>query len=159
MKKYILAVSSFLFLLCISCNNPGGDAKTDDIKMNNQSKRNLDATHIIYNAYHSGDIGKIDSVIATTYVNHTSKGDIGIDTLKARIVKFYAASKDAKFEIIKELADDEYVFSRMRFTGTTDGSAGMPAGSYNMRLLEVFRFKDGKAVEQWVFAEPKEMGR
>jgi predicted SnoaL-like aldol condensation-catalyzing enzyme len=60
-------------------------------------------------------------------------------------------------EIIKELADDEYVFSWLRFTGTTSGIMGMPAGPYNMTSIEVVRFKDGKAVEHWGFMEPREM--
>ena len=60
-------------------------------------------------------------------------------------------------EIIKELADDEYVFSWMRFTGSSDGSMGMPAGPYDMKSIEVVRFKDGKAVEHWGFMEPREM--
>lgn len=59
-------------------------------------------------------------------------------------------------ELIKELADDEYVFSLMRFTGTSDG-AMMPAGPYDMQALQVVRFKDGKAVEHWEYMEPREM--
>ena len=70
---------------------------------------------------------------------------------------WHGASKDAKAEIIKELADDDYVFSWMRFTGSSDGSMGMPAGPYDMTSIEVVKFKDGKAVEHWGFMEPREM--
>lgn len=152
MKKYLLAVVASLFLFCMSCNNKAGDDK-----MSGQVEKNIAASHVVSDAFQTGDISKIDSVVASDFVDHTERGDMGRDSLKAMITMWHGASKDAKMEIIKELADDEYVFSWMRFTGTSDGSMGMPAGPYDMRSIEVVRFKDGKAVEHWGFMEPREM--
>ena len=45
----------------------------------------------------------------------------------------------------------------MRFTGTSDGSMGMPKGPYDMKAVEVEKFKDGKAIEHWEFMDPAEM--
>jgi predicted SnoaL-like aldol condensation-catalyzing enzyme len=157
MKKYLFAVSSGLFLFCMSCNNPAGDTKTGDNKLSEQAEKNLAASHIVVDAFQTGDISKIDSAIASDFVDHTERGDMGRDSLKSMIKMWHGASKDAKTEIIKELADDEYVFSWMRFSGSSDGSMGMPAGPYDMRSIEVVRFKDGKAVEHWGFMEPREM--
>ena len=64
---------------------------------------------------------------------------------------------DMKMEVIKEMADDDYVFSWMRYTGTSDGSMGMPKGPYDMTAIEVVKFKDGLAIEHWGFMEPREM--
>jgi predicted SnoaL-like aldol condensation-catalyzing enzyme len=157
MKKYLLAISSCLFLLCISCDNKADDDKAGDDKISDQAEKNIAASHVVSDAFQSGDISKIDSVIASDFVDHTDRGDMGRDSLKAMIKMWHGASKDPKTEIIKELADDEYVFSWMRFTGSSDGSMGMPAGPYDMRSIEVVRFKDGKAVEHWGFMEPREM--
>lgn len=157
MKKYFLAVSACLFLFCVSCNNKAGDDKAGDDKMSGQAEKNLAASHIVVDAFQTGDISKIDSAVASDFVDHTERGDMGRDSLKAMIKMWHGASKDAKTEIIKELADDEYVFSWMRFTGSSDGSMGMPAGPYDMKSIEVVRFKDGKAVEHWGFMEPREM--
>ena len=141
----------------MSCNNKADDNSTSDGKMGSQAEKNLSASHIVSDAFQSGDISKIDSAVASDFVDHTDRGDMGRDSLKAMITMWKAASKDAKTEIIKELADDEYVFSWMRFTGSSDGSMGMPAGPYDMKSIEVVRFKDGKAVEHWGFMEPREM--
>ena len=157
MKKYFLALSACLVLICISCNNKAGDAQAGDDKMSGQAEKNLAASHIVVDAFQTGDISKIDSAVASDFVDHTERGDMGRDSLKSMIKMWHGASKDNKMEIIKELADDEYVFSWMRFTGTSDGSMGMSAGPYDMRSIEVVRFKDGKAVEHWGFMEPREM--
>ncbi|MFC0774852.1 ester cyclase [Terrimonas alba] len=157
MKKYLLAISSCLFLFCMSCNNKAGDDKMGAGKMSDQAEKNIAASHVVSDAFQTGDISKIDSVVASDFVDHTERGDMGRDSLKAMIKVMHATNKDMKMEIIKDLADDEYVFSWMRFTGTSDGSMGMPAGPYDMRSIEVVRFKDGKAVEHWGFMEPREM--
>ena len=157
MKKYLLAISSCLLLLCVSCNNEAGDVKAGDDKMSDQAEKNIAASHVVSDAFQSGDISKIDSVVASDFVDHTDRGDMGRDSLKAMITAMHATNKDMKMEIIKDLADDEYVFSWMRYRGTSDGSMGMPAGPYNMTSIEVVKFRDGKAVEHWGFMEPREM--
>ncbi|WP_276503542.1 ester cyclase [Terrimonas pollutisoli] len=157
MKKSLLAISSCLFLFCMSCNNKAGDDKMGAGKMSDQTEKNIAASHVVVDAFQSGDVSKIDDAVASDFVDHTERGDMGRDSLKSMIKMWHGASKDNKMEIIKELADDEYVFSWMRFTGTSDGSMGMPAGPYDMRSIEVVKFKDGKAIEHWGFMEPREM--
>ena len=66
---------------------------------------------------------------------------------------------ESKTEIIKELADDEYVMSWMKVSGTlkTD-MMGMKAGDkVDGKSIELSRFKDGKVVEHWTFMEPSEV--
>ncbi len=62
-----------------------------------------------------------------------------------------------KMEMIKEMADDDYVFSLMRYTGTSNGQMGMPKGPYDMKTMEVVKFKDGKAVEHWAYMQPADV--
>ena len=151
MKNYLLRVSTCCLLFCMSCNN-----KVGDDKMSDKTQKNLEASHIISDAFGTGDISKIDSAVASDFIDHTDRGDMGRDSLKAMIKMVHATNKDMKMEITRELTDDEYVFSWMRFTGTSDGSM-MPAGPYDMQAIEVVRFKDGKAVEHWEFMEPRKM--
>ena len=56
-----------------------------------------------------------------------------------------------KMTLLKEVADDDYVFSEMEFTGTNNGEPGMPKGPYDMHGVEVIKFKDGKAIEHWEY--------
>jgi predicted ester cyclase len=83
----------------------------------------------------------------------------GLDAIKKEMGQMSQMSKDMNYEVVKELADSEYVFSWMHFTGTNIvANMGMPAGSkYDMHTIEVGRFKDGKAVEHWSFGDMAEM--
>jgi predicted SnoaL-like aldol condensation-catalyzing enzyme len=53
--------------------------------------------------------------------------------------------------MIKEMVDDEFVFYWSKVSGTMQGKAT------TMSSLDVTKFKDGKAVEHWVFMDPREM--
>jgi predicted SnoaL-like aldol condensation-catalyzing enzyme len=153
--KQLFSLFAAATLCCfLSCDH----VKTaTDTKEDSAAAKNLEASHIVTKAFDSGDVSMIDSVVASDFVDHTDRGDKNRDSLKAMIIAWKADSKDSKSELIKELADGEYVFSWMRFTGTTSGTMGMPAGPYNMTSIEVIRCKDGKAVEHWGFMEPREM--
>jgi predicted SnoaL-like aldol condensation-catalyzing enzyme len=152
MKKILYAASAGLLCFCISCNS-----KDSGGKMSDKAQKNLDAAHIVSNAFMSGDVSKIDSAVASNFVDHTDKGDKNRDSLKAMITMMHAKPSDMKMELTKELADDDYVMSWMRFTGTSDGSMGMPKGPYDFTGIEVEKYKDGMAVEHWEFSNLGEM--
>jgi predicted SnoaL-like aldol condensation-catalyzing enzyme len=154
MKKLLFIISAGFFCLLISCNS-----KKEGGGMSEKAKKNLEASHIVNDAFKSGDPSKIDSVVASDFVNHTDRGDVGRDSLKAMISQMKKMG-DMKMNLLKEFADDDYVFSQMEFTGTSNGEMGMPKGPYDMHAIQVVRFKDGKAVEHWeysLFAEMMKM--
>src|SRR4051812_15300631 len=100
----------------ISCNS--GD-KSGTAGSNSMVQKNLDASHAVDKAFETGDVSGIDSVVAVEFVDHTDRGDMNRDSLKSMIKMVHAANKDMKMENIKEVADDSYVFSMMRFSGTS----------------------------------------
>jgi predicted SnoaL-like aldol condensation-catalyzing enzyme len=155
MKKTLSLFAAGLLFCCISCNNEKTASETKEAS--SATKKNLESSRIVTKAFDSGDPSMIDSVVASDFVDHTDRGDKNRDSLKAMIVAWKADSKDSKTEVIKELGDDDYVFSWMRFTGTSSGTMGMPAGPYDMNGIEVVRFKDGKAVEHWGFMQVADM--
>lgn len=152
MKKILFAISAGLVFCFISCNNE----KTES-KESSAAQKNLEATRTVTKAFETGDISAIDSVIASDFVDHTDMGDMNRDSLKVMITLMHSKGENMKSEIIKELADDDYVMSWMRFSGNSDGSMGMPKGPYNMEAIEVVKFKDGKAIEHWEFMTKAEM--
>src|SRR5687767_5196009 len=81
----------------------------------------------------------------------------GRESLKAMVNMIHSNFKDMKMEKVREVADDEYVFTWMRYSGTSDGAMGMPKGPYDMSAIEVAKFKDGKAVEHWSFMDMQDM--
>jgi len=162
MKQIIsLFAIAFVFGL-ISCSNDktektGTDTMSSDKKASPMAEKNLAAARAVSNAFGSGDASGIDSVVASDFVDHTERGDKNRDTLKAMITMMRKSFPDMKMDMLREFADDEYVFQLMRFTGTSNGQMGMPKGSYDMQAIEVSKFKDGKAVEHWEYMTVPEM--
>lgn len=152
MRKILIAVSA-LFCLA-SCSSPANaPAKTDDM-----AQKNLASGRAISKAFETGDNALIDSAVSDDFLDHTDQGDKkGKDSLKAMVTWMHTNMKDMKMETIREVADDDYVFQWMRYTGTSDGAMGMPVGPYDMHMIEVSKYKDGKAIEHWSYVDMKEM--
>ena len=155
MKKIFLSLTAGFVFIIISCNDKTAGTSTG---LSTQAQKNLDASREISKAFGSGDVSKIDSVVASDFVDHTAdRGDVGRDSLKAMMVMVNREFPDSKMETLKEFADDDFVFTQMRFTGTSNGQMGMPVGPYDMRAIQVTKFRDGKAVEHWEYMEMADM--
>ena len=151
MKKiFFVAIAG---VLCITaCNNATSD------KSSGAREKNMAASDAILKAFGTGDVSKLDSFVSADFVDHTDQGDKkGLDSLKAMVTMVHGSFKDMKQEKVHEVADDDYVFSWMHYTGTSDGAMGMPKGPYSMNSIEVSKFKDGKTTEHWGFVDMKEM--
>ena len=156
MKKISFAAFAGLFCICTSCNHDG--VNTSYNKENSQQQQNIAASDVVNKAFEKGDVSGIDSVVADDFLDHTDRGDKkGRDSLKAMVKFYYANFKNMKTEKIREVADGDYVWSWMHYSGTTDGSMGIPKGPYDMRGVELSKFKDGKAVEHWGFMDMQDM--
>jgi predicted ester cyclase len=83
----------------------------------------------------------------------------GIDSLKAFILASHEHIKNLKMELTKELADDEYVMSWVQFKGTGDGQENTVQGNFNVRDMEITRFKNGKAVEHWEAMDMRDVSK
>ncbi|MES2882804.1 MAG: ester cyclase [Bacteroidota bacterium] len=154
MRKILIAAFAGLFCICTSCNNAPVTANA----MSDEEQKNLAASQTITKAFQTGDVAGIDSVVADNFLDHTDRGDFtGRDSLKSMVKWVHANFKDAKTETIQEVAKGEYVWSWMRYTGTSNGVPGMPNGPYDMQAVELAKFKDGKAVEHWNFMETQDM--
>jgi len=156
MKRILSFLTIALGCTCISCNT----TKTEG-GLSAAAQKNLDAMHGVTHTFETKDFSKLGDFIAADAVDHAGeKGDVkGLENMKAAFEKEAAGMENSKAEVIKELADDEYAMSWMRFTGSyAKEEMGHKAGEkYDMRSLEVAKFKDGKATEHWTMMEPGEM--
>ncbi len=154
MKKILFILIAGVSLLFVSCTakNEGGMSAT--------AKKNLETGQAISKCFETGDFSKLGDYIAEDAVDHAgAQGDVkGLANIKSEMEKMMAGMTETKSEIIKELADDEYVMSWMRFIGTLKvDMMGMKAGDkVDSRAIELSRFKDGKVTEHWTFMEPSE---
>jgi predicted SnoaL-like aldol condensation-catalyzing enzyme len=154
MKKIFFA--AFAGLLFVSC-----DSKTEATSENKESspeQKNRAAFDSISKAFQTGEITGIDSLVADDFVDHSDKGDVkGRDSLKAMITTMHNSLKEMKTETVNTAANGDYVYGWMRYSGTGDGSMGMPKGPYDFTSIELVKFKDGKASEHWAFMQMKDM--
>jgi predicted ester cyclase len=157
MKKLLTMLVPGLMLFVLSCNNK---SDTPASTLSPAAQKNLDAMHGVTTCFETKDFSKLGDYIATDAVDHAGEtGDIkGLDSMKTEFAKWTAAV-DEKGEIIKELADDDYVMSWMHYTGTykTDGMGHKAGDKLDMKGIELAKFKDGKAVEHWMMMEPADL--
>src|SRR5687767_11520884 len=119
MKKILFAAFAAL-LSFSSCDTD--TTRTSDDNDNTQEQKNIAASNVISKAFETGDVSGIDSVVSDDFIDHTAEGDMkGRDSLKASIRFIHSTFKDMKMEKIRKIADDDYVFSWMRYSGTSDG--------------------------------------
>jgi predicted SnoaL-like aldol condensation-catalyzing enzyme len=156
MKKLLVAATTAMLCLLISCNDAGTAAKTDTDEQG-KTKSSFD---MIHNALETGDVSKLDSIIDKDIVDHSGPmGDVkGIDSVKKWFVDFHNNTKDVKVESIATAVNGDYGFDYNRMTGTfTAPFMGMPAGAFTMTAVDVVKLKDGKATDHWGYMDPKEM--
>lgn len=141
----------------IACNNKTSNSSSDNSSL---AKQNLEAMHNISKAFETGDTSLITNSVADNFIHHREYGDIkSRDSLKALILASHEHIKNLKMETVKELADDEYVMAWVQFSGTGDGQANTMPGYFNVRGVEIMRFKNGKAVEHWEAMEMRDVMR
>jgi predicted SnoaL-like aldol condensation-catalyzing enzyme len=157
MRKIFFVLSAGLFCFFTACNSDTKTASSTSSTDNSVTQKNLDANQVVMKSFETGDASMIDSAVSSDFVGHTEHGDMNRDSLKAMIVSMHKEFPDMKMETTKELGDNDYVFSLIRNSGTSNGAMGMPKGPFEMHSIEVSRFKDGKAVEHWSYVDAGEM--
>lgn len=145
MKKIALVFLAAGSIFFLSCNSGGGMSAT--------AKKNMEVNDAIMKAYEAGDFTKMGDYIAADAVDHGGEtGDIkGLDNIVSEMKRYRTMMPNMKVEMTRSLADDEYVYTWGKMTGTMNGK------TVTMSSVDVSKFKDGKAVEHWVYMDPKEM--
>jgi predicted ester cyclase len=154
MKKLFFILAVVILNSLIACNSDAGG-------MSATAKKNKDVNDAITKAYEAGDFSKMGDYIAADAVDHGgSTGEVkGLDNIVADMKKYHEQMPDMKMETFRTMADDEYVMTWGKMSGTakTDGM-GMKAGQkMEVNSVDVAKFKDGKAVEHWIFMDPNDM--
>ena len=125
--------------------------------MSSAAQKNLATARAVAKMFVSGDYSKVGDYIAADAVDHAGmQGDVkGLDSIKANFNQINTMMGNFKNEVVREVADDEYVFQWLKETATAkkDGM-GMKAGQTStMNAIEVSRFSNGKIVEHWTFVD------
>jgi predicted SnoaL-like aldol condensation-catalyzing enzyme len=146
MRKLLSLAAIGACSLLIACSsNSGGMSAT--------AKKNLETNQAITKAYEAGEFDKMKDLIAPDAIDHAGEnGDVkGLDSIVASMKRYKAMAPDMKGTTIREMADDEYVFS----WGTSEGT--MNGQKMSMTAVDIAKFKDGKAIEHWMFMTPADI--
>ena len=117
-------------------------------------QRNLDLQKQWGEAVASGNLDKLDDILADDFVDH-DPGDQSPDRegVKAFFRGFRKAFPDLKPEVVELHADDNgYVTMRYNVSGTHKGTfmGFAPTGrTFETSAMQMARFEDGKCVERW----------
>ena len=158
MKKVlsILSLASICFLMSCSSKKEGGTS--------GRAKKNLEANEAIMKMFEAGDWSKAGDYIAKDGVDHAGEnGDIkGLDSIMANFNRMGSMMGNMKNEIVKALADDDYVMCWIKGTATAKmdmPTMGMKAGqTQTSNSVEVAKFNaDSKVTEHWSFMDMGEM--
>ena len=139
MKKLFFILTVVILNSLVACNSG----------MSSTAKKNKEVNDAIMKAFEAGDFSKMGDYIAADAVDHGGeKGDVsGLENIVAAMKGYREQMGEMKSETIRELADDDYVMTWSKVTGK----------SVNMTSIDVSKFKDGKAVEHWIYMDPRDM--
>ncbi len=101
-----------------------------------------------------GNLGFIDQVTATNYVDHTAPPGVpsGLAGEKAWFAMLHAAFPDGKTTVEDIVAEGDKVVVRGKMVGTQKGEfMGIPATGKRVEIhgIDISRFQNGKSVEHW----------
>ncbi len=154
MKKLAFAFSVVILSCLITCTNNNAH----EGHMSEKAEKNLEHIKAIIGMFETLDFSKVGDHIAADGVDHTGPtGEVkGLDNIKATFSQYSGMISDAKNEVIKELADDDYsmVWLKQSWTAKVDDPMmKMKAGDKgNAESVEVCKHgADGKITDHWSF--------
>jgi len=110
---------------------------------------------LIEEAFNAGNIGVVDELVATDFVNHDSalpEPTVGQAAAKASIQGYRAAFPDLRLTIEEQLAGGDLVATRWSAKGTQQGELmGMaPTGKQaTVTGITIDKIVDGRIAESW----------
>jgi steroid delta-isomerase-like uncharacterized protein len=149
-----------ILLLITMLMTPMGCGFSDNLS----KAQNTEVVQIVFSEVFSrGNVDLVDELYAADFVGHfpaeTFRGREGI---RSHILSHRTAFPDWTEEIEDLIAEQDQVVARFRSRGTNLGNfLGNPPTGNRIEISEVaiFKLKDGKIVEQWVYPDILSMQR
>jgi steroid delta-isomerase-like uncharacterized protein len=126
--------------------------------------RNVKILHVVFSEIWSkGNVDLIDDVYAEDFVGHFPAGTVhGREGLLSRVTAHRRAFPDWTEKVDDTIAEGDRVAMRFTSRGTNLGEfLGNPPTGNSVEISEVaiFRLREGKVVEQWVYPNMLSMQR
>jgi steroid delta-isomerase-like uncharacterized protein len=120
------------------------------------SEENKAIARAVYEAWETGDLDRLDDLIAPDAVDHdpyNPHGSEGLEGFKKTITMYREAFPDTQFAIEDQIAEGDRVVTRWTATGTHEGElmGAAPTGKKaSVTGIGIDRIEDGKIAEVWV---------
>lgn len=161
MKKILWIIQLAVIFFAISCKNESTTSTTKE------PSKNEAAVQEAYKAFETGDVSKMDSLLAPDCIDHNGgpmgKEIKGRDGIKQMFTTMHNSMSDMKMTSDVMSSEGDYVFAWVHMTGTTtanpDPTLGMPANTkMDMKMVDVLKFNsDGKCTDHWGYMDPNDM--
>lgn len=109
-----------------------------------------------YETFRSGDVQVLDSILSDDFVDHSDSRDQGRDSLKYFIQTVYAHKGGLRSEIVRQVADSNYVFTWLRYAAT-EQDLNASQTNFDMQSIGVALFREGQIIEHWEFANVQDL--
>ncbi|MEV5974969.1 ester cyclase family protein [Streptomyces sp. NPDC051921] len=96
----------------------------------------------VYNAHR---LDRMPEFYAPDILNHGGQGEVGVDSLRARVGMMFTAFSDAVAEIEHIVAQHDRVLVFLHWTGHLSGADD----ELSLRTANLYRVADGKIAEHW----------
>jgi steroid delta-isomerase-like uncharacterized protein len=113
-----------------------------------------DVVNGIYDAVSSGDLDRLDDLLADDLVEHEEFP--GLEPNKEGVKQFFgifrSAFPDLQMKAHQVIAEDDLVCARFTFTGTHQGEfMGMPPSGKRVEVqgMDIVRIREGQVIEHW----------
>jgi steroid delta-isomerase-like uncharacterized protein len=118
------------------------------------SEPNTAAFIAICNIFNTGDLTRVEDLLADDYIEHDLPPGIeqGVIGFRQLVAMYRSAFPDVRSWVEQVVAQDDLVAARLVTTGTHTGTLmGIPATGKKINIQEfhVCRFTNGKCVEHW----------
>jgi steroid delta-isomerase-like uncharacterized protein len=139
---------------------PLGCGPSDD----HSKAENLEVVRVVFSeVWSKGNVDLVDDLYTADFVGHFPAGTFhGREGIRSRVIAHRTAFPDWTEQIEDTIAEQDRVVARFRSAGTNLGEfLGSPPTGNRIEISEVaiFKLKDGKIVEQWVYPDMLSMQR
>ena len=109
--------------------------------------------------YDHGDVTVFETLYAPGFTHHskvTTESHAGGLGEAQSMARFRAAIPDVRFRVLSQLAEDDWVATRLRISGHPVSSYGPVVGTediFDVHSLVLFRLDGGRVAEEWLFVD------
>ncbi len=153
MKKNLVAIAIISVGLLVSCSGPVSGPS-------DAARKNLAIVKKVRDAIGSNQLNQLDSFVSADVIDHDGDRGYtkGLDSVKLQLQQWHSVASE-KLEMLKELADDEYVMTWQQSRGKylSTGQGHIAGDTFSVQTVGITKITNGKVTEHWMMMPPTDV--